>query len=163
MAATFNVIFRGDIAPGFTVDQVKTSFEQLFRLTPEKASQLFAGRPVVLKKNLDQTQAEQFRQRLATVGAIIQIREVESEIEQSEAAPEATPAVQPSPTEQTISIAPVGADVLKEDEVSRPDPVQVTTEHLSVDVPGADVLRPEERKPEEKLEIDLSHLSINPP
>ncbi|AFU98634.1 hypothetical protein M5M_07195 [Simiduia agarivorans SA1 = DSM 21679] len=54
----FDIVFRGDIAPGHQLPQVKQRMAALFKRTPEQIEPLFAGTPVPLKKNVDAEAAE---------------------------------------------------------------------------------------------------------
>lgn len=161
MADTYSIVFRGDILPGFSFDQVRGDIQTLFNLDDQRLTQLFSGRPLSIKKQLTREQAELFQKRMAAIGAQVSIR-----AEDSETAPERAdrPPPRPSaPTEDGISVAPVGADVLRDNERHQPEPAQVSTDHLSVDEPGADVLKPEERKKDEVREFKLDHLKIQSP
>ena len=158
MPDIYSVIYRGDIAPGFTLVQVRQGFQDMFSLDDQKLGQLFSGRPVAIKKNLDYSKAEQFCALLAGFGAVAQIRGAES----SAPSDAGDAAGQPTREEDGITIAPAGADVLTDDQRRQVPPRQVTTEHLSLDAVGADVLRPEERKSVEAPAIDLSHLKVEP-
>lgn len=171
MTERYNIIFRGDVVPGHNLADVKSSLKNLFKLEDSKLDQLFSGRPIAIKKNLEKAVAEQFSQKLAQVGALVDLKAIQVEDEPSApspqpAAPPPSPAVQtspPAPEEGGINLAPEGTDVLTESERSQQAAVEVTTDHLSLDAPGADVLRPEERKPVEDLELDLSHLKVEAP
>lgn len=175
MAETFNVIFRGDIAPGSTLAEVRERLRQHFNLDESRAAQLFSGRPVVVKKDLDQQRADQFCQLLAGMGAVAEVRAsgdggqaargspppspsapVES------AAPDIPSAPQPATGLEGVTIEPPGADVLRPGE--RPPQVQrtIATDHLTLDAPGADVLKPHERRQPASRDIDLSHLRVEP-
>jgi len=167
----FDVIFRGDIAPGATIAGVREELQALFGLDTEQVNRLFTGR-----KNVDRATADKFRQLMAKAGALVELRSARADVaaaateEPTPAAPTATSVLAGSrdaatpPLQSTdMSLAPVGADVLKPEEKAAVEPVQVQTEHLSVEAPGADVLRPGERRRITDRDVDTSHLHLARP
>lgn len=174
MAELFNVIFRGDIAPGHSLAKVRECLRDHFKLDDARVDQLFSGRPVIVKKNLDHSRASQFRDLLADMGALAQLRSVEGSsdvrIPASPAMPAGTASLSPAHTPPAdvreplagVTVEPPGADVLKPQERRPPVQRDIVVDHLSVDRPGADVLQPHERKREVVLNLDLSHLAVEP-
>jgi len=75
MAQTYSVIFSGKVAEGFEVDQVKQNMAQVFKLSAEKVDKLFSGKPVAIKRSVDQSSALKFRNVMAKAGALGVIRE----------------------------------------------------------------------------------------
>lgn len=149
----FNVIFRGDIAPGQTLPDVKARFAQLFKLDAAKLEAYFTGKPVVLKKECDRATADKFKAVLQQAGALVNIKSaiaaVAAPVATSSpiatppaatsvtAAPvAATPAVEAntvqSASEGSWSLSPRGADLLKPEEVRAPAPVNVSIDHIAV-------------------------------
>lgn len=167
MADNHSIVFRGDILPGFSLEQVRGDLKTLFNLDEQRLAQLFSGRPLTIKKQLSREQAELFQKRMAAIGAQVSIRaESDSEQPASPMARDDTadpPLATGAESEQGMSLAPVGADVLRDNERSQHRPAQVSTDHLSLDEPGADVLRPEERRKVEVRELNLDHLKIESP
>lgn len=185
MAELFNVIFRGDIAPGSTLVEVRRRLRDHFQLDDVRVDQLFSGRPVVVRKHLDRARADRFRDLLAEMGALVQVRAVDTAV----AAPQAPrgevsqggePTAAPRPAVQAavadrappaaaaagplagVTVEPPGADVLTPQERRAPVRRDIAVEHLSVDSAGADMLRPHERKKVVELDLDLSHLAVEP-
>ena len=181
MAELFNVVFRGDIAPGNTLAEVRQRLREHFHLNEAQVDQLFSGRPVVVKKNLDATRASQFREVLVELGALTQLRAVVHGDTAPPAPPSATVSADSEPATvsasngpttmspaapgtalDAVTVEPPGADVLKPEERSRPQQRHIAVDHLSVDSAGADVLKPHERKRVVELDLDLSHLQLEP-
>ncbi|MFV8782358.1 hypothetical protein ACNKU7_08040 [Microbulbifer sp. SA54] len=146
--ATYSVIFRGDLQPGYAVVEVKANFARLFKAGPETVEKLFSGRPLALKKGLSQGQAEQLQATLAKIGAHSSVR-AEGEVEPP------APAAAPQPAQETVqqpvqgsaqgsvaagkpdtagglSLAPMEGNLLKEHERATVDPVEVSVNHLSL-------------------------------
>lgn len=172
----FDIIFRGDIAPGYTIVDVKAKLQSLFSLGDEQVNKLFSGRPVAIRKNLDQDSARKFQQAMASAGALVELRRAQIDGQKGNDKPTAQAVEQPDKVDKAVthrgktaaaaaelSAEPVGADVLKPEERKPVKPVQVKTDHLSMDVPGADVLRPDERRPAEDRDVDTSGLKVVDP
>lgn len=151
MASQYKIVFRGDIAPGFTMMDVRAGLQEMFRLDDETVAKLFAGRPVAIKKNLDEPTARKWCDLLLKAGAIAEC-----------VADQAEEATHSESTQKSygMEISPVGADVLTPSERTPHASADIPTEHLSLDDVGADVLRESERKPFAERELDLSHLQL---
>lgn len=147
----FHVVFRGDIADGFALADVKARFAQLFKLDPARVDAYFAGKPTALKKDCDRATAEKFRGALQQIGAVAEIRPANP----AAAAPAPQPAAQPAaqtaaakpavpvaPAAPAAAVAPVaanpwslspeGSTLIRPDEIIAPPPVEVSIEHISV-------------------------------
>ena len=72
----FNVVFKGDLVKGATVDQVKSNLAKLFKADPAKLEHLFAGKAVIIKKGLDLAGADKYESVLRRAGAIVELLEV---------------------------------------------------------------------------------------
>ncbi len=145
-----------DIAPGHSMVDVRSRLQELFRLDEQGINKLFVGRPIAIKKNLDEATARKWCEVLAKAGALAECIADEVEAPAQEARPEA-PATE---VEYGFDIAPVGADVLKPSERAPVIDRVIATSHLSVDVVGADVLKESERTPYQELHLDLSHIRM---
>ena len=167
MSATCSVIYRGDIAPGATLAEVRQRLQDFFNLDDTRAGQLFSGRPVTVKKNVDREKAEQFRALLASMGALAEVRDSAADAAPSPA-PAAGPAVAPAPVTAPgsgldgVTVEPPGADVLRPGERNPEVHREIATGHLSLDSPGADILKPHERKKPVEVHLDLSRLRLEP-
>lgn len=64
----FDLIFRGEIEPGHSHDEVRCSLENLFAFDTKSQVDLFSGQPVVLGMNMDTMTANSFKQALADAG-----------------------------------------------------------------------------------------------
>lgn len=151
----FNVIFRGDTVAGQNVADVKARFAQLFKMDPAKVEGFFAGKPVVLKANCDRATGDKFKAALENAGAIVEVKSVAPAVPVPApvAAPVAatpapvvaapTPAAPPPPqaAPQPVaaaepanpwSLAATGSDLLRANEISQPEPVQVDISKISI-------------------------------
>ena len=124
----FDIIFRGDIVFGHQLTEVKLKLQQLFKVDAAKVDALFTGRPVPLKRKLDEATANKYREVLLKAGAQVEICPSDSS-PATAAAPKPAPVrpVAPAPVNNSAataaitpvtpiapvwSIAPAGADLL---------------------------------------------------
>lgn len=149
----FNVIFRGDVVPGFQLADVKVRFAQLFKMDPAKVEGFFTGKPVVLKANCDRATGDKFKAVLEQAGAIVQVRNVAPPV--AAPAPLAPMAAAPTPAASPAAPAPVSAPV------SAPKPAPAApTDPWSLSPAGGALLRPDEVAHVEPVTVDISSISL---
>ncbi|PNG62061.1 hypothetical protein SC81_23165, partial [Vibrio vulnificus] len=54
----FKIVFSGELMPDASLETVKDNLARLFKSEPGKIDALFGGRPVVLKRELPEAEAE---------------------------------------------------------------------------------------------------------
>lgn len=131
MSATeFDIVFRGDIVMGHQLTDVKQRLQQLFKADAAKIDALFTGRPVPLKRNLDEATATKYREVLQKAGARVEICATGS-INFAPPTPVAAraPVV---PRRAVWSLAPVGSFLLAPTERPKLSPVLVDTSRISL-------------------------------
>lgn len=119
----FDIVFRGDIVIGHQLGDVKQRLQQLFKTDATKIDALFNGRPVPLKRGLDEATANKYREALLKAGAQVVL------------APAGSVNFTPpqEPVRRTVwSLAPVGAYLLAATERPKLSPVMVDTSRLSL-------------------------------
>ncbi len=131
----FDIIFRGDIVFGHQLAEVKRRLQQLFKADAAKIDALFTGRPVPLKRNLDEATANKYRDALLKAGAMVEV----CPSDKSQASAPAKPVQPAGPTPAPVasstdwSLAPVGADLLPDNlRPARPVPRTIDTGGLSL-------------------------------
>lgn len=72
--ARFDLVFSGELIDGCDPVRVRRDLERLFRTDASSVERLFTGRPVVIKKDLDEQTAARYRAALQQVGALCRIR-----------------------------------------------------------------------------------------
>lgn len=180
----FDIIFRGDIVFGHQLADVKLKLQQLFKVDATKVDALFTGRPVPLKRNLDEATANKYRDVLLKVGAMVEVSPSDKAVSNSVARP--GPTKQPIITEWTL--APVGTYLISP--LTRPKPVPLaidvskislrpasgnlldSNEIKTVDTPaaiapdfdvaevGANLVEPDEKLPLPLVEFDIADWEI---
>lgn len=157
----FDIIFRGDIVLGHQLASVKLKLQQLFKVDAAKIDSLFTGRPVPLKRKLDATTAQKYRDVLLKAGAQVDLRPSEETAAPKavSGARSATPAPRPAAT--VWSLAPVGAELLPASQrPPAPTPVAVDISGLSLRPQEGDLLDPQERPATPLAEVSVPALEV---
>lgn len=149
VAELFDVLFRGEIEAGQNIDQVKKRVGAIFKLDKAKVERLFSGQTPYLKRNTDLTSADKILYAMEHAGAVAEI------------VPSAN---QP----QSLSMAPLGANVLPEQDISSqqsaaPAVDQEKLAGMVAEPAGSYVIRTDEQSEVASLDIDTSHLSLQDP
>jgi len=104
MSETYTFVFSGHLEPGAAAEMVKIRLAKSFGMPVEKIERIFTGRPVVIKRGLDQEAAERFQRMFAAAGAIGEIR-AEAQPAPAPAAPAAPAAAAPPPAQSVSTTA----------------------------------------------------------
>lgn len=129
----YDIYFRGECLEGFEPQHVKRQLALLFKASPEKIQQLFSGKVVALRKNLDKASAIKFKQIVEKAGAKIYIKAVESPQADANAHTTTNPAAhREKETPTSLDMLPVGSDVLSEEERSQFVQANIDTSHIKL-------------------------------
>ncbi len=79
--SNYYVIFRGEIAEGFEVDEVKENIASILEEDEEAMEDLFSGRTLVIKRDPSLTQCQKLRDVFLAIGAVCYIRDSEGQTE----------------------------------------------------------------------------------
>ena len=74
--ANYQVLFNGEVAERASADAVRDNLARELGLDERKAKQLFSGRTVVIRSQLDQQQAQAWQDKLAQFGAVCRIKDL---------------------------------------------------------------------------------------
>ncbi len=72
----FEVAFSGKISDGANADDVKAKVGKMFNADEGKLAQLFSGKRIVIKKNIDQATASKYKTALNRAGAKCEVKSV---------------------------------------------------------------------------------------
>lgn len=70
----FQVVFRGELTGERSEGEVRQQLAALFKMPEEKVAGLFGGKPIVVKRNLDEATAKKFEAAFRKAGALCEIR-----------------------------------------------------------------------------------------
>jgi len=173
--AKFDLLFRGDIAPGNSVDKVRERVAESFNLDQAAIDQLFSGAVISLKRNVDRATAERIYQRLSDAGAVANIvpsvsgsgsneldsNELDSnELGNNESGNKEQDSSDPDTQSNRFTLAPLGSDVSDTADTAEDQPSNVSIDHLGLEPVGSNIVEQEERETIEPVEVDISHLSL---
>ena len=161
----FEVAFSGQVSEGANLEDVKARVGKMFNADDAKLAQLFSGKRIVIKKNIDQATAAKYKTALNRAGA-------ECEVIPSGAAVPPVQAAAPAaaPVESAGASAPPSAEyeTRYEGEIEPPpqtDPLGITgdqIEDLAASIaPVGSELQDSYAEPEEP-QIDITGLDIAP-
>jgi hypothetical protein len=68
----YRVILKG-YSPGKGEYFIELEFAKLFKITPEKAKELFKSSPKTIKENLPREQAEKYKKAIEQIGALCEL------------------------------------------------------------------------------------------
>lgn len=96
---TYTLIFEGKIAEGHSAAEVKKNLASLLKKDVKGIEPLFAGKPVVIKKDMTRPIAEKYRAAFIRAGALCRIEPpLGGKPDTSETAPQTPPSVKTKPT-----------------------------------------------------------------
>ena len=168
----YEVAFSGQVSAGADLELVKQKVGKMFNADEAKLAQLFSGKRIVIKKNIDQATAAKYKTALTRAGA-------ECEVKSMSGAPAAAPAAE-SPavatpataTASSSTSAPAAASGSYETnysgEVAPPpktDPLGITPdqiEELSASLAPVGSELQDDVKAPEAPEFDLSGIDVAP-
>ena len=69
----YEIAFSGQLVEGAPLASVQANLARLFQADAQRIAQLFSGRRVVIKNNLDEVGAEKYRLTLERAGAVVEV------------------------------------------------------------------------------------------
>jgi len=162
----FEVAFSGQVSEGANLEDVKARVGKMFNADDAKLAQLFSGKRIVIKKNIDQATAAKYKTALNRAGAECEVIPLDAAVPPAQAAAPAAAA----PAESAVSAAPPSAEyeTKYDGEVEPPpqtDPLGISgdqIEDLAASIaPVGSELQDSYAEPEEP-QIDITGLDIAP-
>ena len=163
----FEVAFSGQISEGANLEEVKARVGKIFNADDAKLAQLFSGKRVVIKKNIDQATAAKYKTALNRAGAECEVTSSGGAAPAAQAAV-AAPAVASAQSADASTTSSAEYETSYDGEVEPPpqiDPLGITgdqIEDLAVSVaPVGSELQDSYTEPEAP-QIDITGLDIAP-
>jgi hypothetical protein len=167
----FDILFSGELLWDADRDEVRRRLQQRFKLSDEAASKLFSGGPIVIRRGVDAATARGYREVFRDAGALVQIRQVETESETPAVVTTGGPARGPAVGYRNGGSVESGsasgglrlATPAKQNEpLEKPgagNPPDIDVSHLRL-VPGQGWTLEDCEPPPESVDIDTSHLGL---
>ncbi len=70
---TYQIMFRGQIAPDTRMEDVKIKLAKLFKTDPAKIERMFSGGAIILKKGLGQQESARYKDLIEKTGALCEV------------------------------------------------------------------------------------------
>lgn len=125
----FNLVFSGQVATAADLERAKLGVQRLFNANAQLLEQLFSGRPVVIKRDLDQQAAQKYQQAFAAVGAILHVQSSAAAAAATPAPPAPAPVDTPAPAPVAAAVAPATAAPARE---AAPAPTVTPSENTPI-------------------------------
>lgn len=156
----FDLVFSGELVPGFELAQVKKNLQALFRINEAKAEMMFSGRSIKLKKGVNAEAANRYRIAMKKAGARVSVeRSAAPPGDAVKATTSAAPTLSPAPAQQTNAHQEGGPENNPASPLPRPS---IEAPDFPLAEVGADMLRAEERQQVVPVEVDTSALAVEP-
>ncbi|MBN1840736.1 MAG: hypothetical protein JW883_00430 [Deltaproteobacteria bacterium] len=78
----YEVVYDGQIAPNHALDQVRVNLASCFKKSKDDIANLFQGRPVVVKKDIDYQTAQKYAAVMLRAGAVCKVKKTVSKTRQ---------------------------------------------------------------------------------
>uniref|UniRef100_UPI00272CA04E hypothetical protein n=1 Tax=Pseudomonas sp. TaxID=306 RepID=UPI00272CA04E len=118
---TFQIVFQGQVRPGYTLEQARTRLGQLFQAPERQLDVLFSGARVVIKQGLDQDSAAKYREAIERAGALCLVEPMQAAVGGSEQAAAPAQAVQAASGRPRLRVQPRDAYMAAFADVDAPD------------------------------------------
>lgn len=153
----YDIFFRGECLENFNPEQVQQQVGLLFKASPEKIRQLFSGKVVALRKDIDKATTLKFKQALEKAGARIYIKAAAAAPASTTASTSPAPQATNAPTSIALNMLPVGSDLLTDDERTHIEAAELDISHIKL---VSAFLEPEPiKQPAPPPAPDVSHLT----
>jgi len=128
----FEVAFSGQISEGENLEEVKARVAKIFNADDAKLAQLFSGKRIVIKKNIDQATAAKYRTALNRAGAECEVSSAADAAPAAQAAT-AAPAAASAQSAAASTASSVEYETSYDGEVEPPpqtDPLGITGDQI---------------------------------
>ncbi|MDA0789591.1 MAG: hypothetical protein O2780_09065 [Proteobacteria bacterium] len=177
----YAIVFQGEILDGFQPISVKAHMAKLLKADAAKMQALFSGKPIVIKRTTDKTEAAKYTNALKRVGADIKVKGIKGKPrpgstptaapnttsarkgedqaasrQAASASPANTGKAQGTPDISGISLAPNEGNLVEPSPQAAPPEIDLSGMTLAEN-DGTPLVAP---KPREQAQIDLSEYSV---
>jgi hypothetical protein len=154
MGERYRLVFRGEVLDGQHTAVVKKKLGEALKVAGERLDALFAGKAVVIRRDVDTAEAARYQAAFKRAGAHLRVMPVDSEV-LSPAAPE------PAPPAAGLSLAPLG-ELLRPEERRRIAAPNISIGDFTLAVLGTNLSTPTPPMPQiDAPEWVLSELGEN--
>jgi hypothetical protein len=153
---TFAIVFAGQLVEGFSVEQVQVNFAKLFKVKPSSIAPMFSGKPVAIKKGLDEATAKKYQQVMSKAGALVRAVDLATLAKKQAPAAQIAATQEPSAV-QELTLAEPGVQIVPPEKF---EALKIDTAHFDMAAAGATLIEARVFVP---LDVDISALSMAEP
>lgn len=171
MASHYKLLFRGAVHKGQHAAVVRPKLQALLKASDAQMEVMFSGKPVTIKKAVEEAVAERYINAFIDVGAKLELVEVAAPVAAAPA-PQSEPAPASAPTTTTTTeaeadgafqLAEAGATLADASAKDDRADVVVSTDHLSLASAGTTLGESESVEAAPAPAVDTSHLQLDQP
>jgi len=127
----YDVLFSGELKPEADPFAVRARIQELFKLSDQAANQLFSGKTIAVKRDLDLAKATKFRKAFLQAGAFVAVVEKTTGPAAEQKKAEQPPAKEQGNRAQGLTLAATNSGPLEADN-SAFAAREIDTSHLSL-------------------------------
>jgi hypothetical protein len=163
----FEVAFSGKISEGADLDEVKARVGKMFKADDAKIAQMFSGKRMVIKRNLDKAAAAKYGYAFKKAGAVCELKQMSG----SAAAPAKKAAPSPATEKPAAPVATLQVDFTTTQNFEEPapppntDPLGISgdqIEDLPASVAPVGSAMQDETKEVPEPDIDIAGIDVAP-
>ena len=155
----YDIFFSGELIEGADEAEARRKIGALFKLPPDKVGNLFSGKPVAVKRDVDMDTAVKYRVAFRDAGALVNIKPATKASSEKPEAPAAPPAEPEAESGSGMTLAPANTGSL-EDCAPKVIPTPIPDiSYMNLDEAGTLI---DESEPPPPVEVDTSALSLAP-
>jgi len=169
MSTRYKLLFHGAVRKDQHPAVVRSRLQKMLKANDAQIEAMFSGKPVTIKKNIDEATADKYLEAFVAAGAKLELVELSPEEIKTEAM--AAQAAKVKAADAASSQPDVVENAEQQPDSAEPSD-QETTGAAGASVangafqlaePGADLVPAETRAPEPVAEVDTEHLSLASP
>jgi hypothetical protein len=150
----YDIYTTGELLGTADIAETRLALAKLFKTTEDKIAHLLAGKPQLIKRNVEKNEALRYKAALHQAGLLVNLKVVET-ITTDSAPISATLSTAISPAANTSSTATNPAPSNQADK-----PIKTTSQGFSLAPAGSDLLSANEKQHIESREIDTSAIKL---
>ena len=162
MDAQYDIYFAGEVIEGHDPTAVRAALGKLFKADEATLDKLFSGRLLAIKRGCDEATALKYKQAMERAGATAVIRAADAPEPTSPPTQEPAEKKPASAADKIAALAAAPDELgYRSDQSAAAAVGEPAAEGMDVAPAGSDVLRPEERTVNEAVEVDTSALAVD--
>jgi hypothetical protein len=149
MDPTYDIYTTGELLGTTDIAETRSALAKLFKTSEDKIAHLLAGKPQLIKRNVEKTEALRYKAVLHQAGLLVTLKIVDAT--NADTAPVSTSANSESTASNTTTTITA---------TTQPNSAETISAGFSLAPTGSDLLNDNEKQPIESREIDTSAIKL---